>query len=155
MANFPRAEIQQTHDRYVALRDRVEAGEQPWSALAEFFTEDATFIDPAWGRVQGREAICEFMTNSMTGLEGWTFPSQWTMIEDNRLVTCWMNRLPGTRDDGSFYEAPGISTIYYAGNGLFSYEEDLLNMTHVMELIRESGWRPGPGAKAPPSPVPR
>ncbi len=155
MSDYPRSEVQEAHERYIALRDRVEAGEKPWSDLADFFTEDATFVDPAWGRVEGRDAIREFMTESMTGLEGWTFPSQWTMIEGNRIVSCWMNRLPGQRADGSFYEAAGISTLYYAGKGLFSSEEDLLNMTHVMELIRESGWKPGPGAKAPPSPVPR
>ena len=54
-------EIRATYERYVATRDRVEAGELGWDALAAFFTDDATFIDPAWGRVEGIAAIREFL----------------------------------------------------------------------------------------------
>ena len=39
-------EILNTYKRLVATRDRVETGELPWSALSQFFTEDATFVDP-------------------------------------------------------------------------------------------------------------
>jgi hypothetical protein len=56
-----REEILETYERYVSTRDRVEAGELGWQALADFFTEDATFIDPAWGRIEGRDAIRQFL----------------------------------------------------------------------------------------------
>jgi ketosteroid isomerase-like protein len=150
MPSHPRAEIEATHARYVATRNRVEAGELGWDALADFFTEDATFIDPAWGRIEGLPAIRTFLVESMAGLEDWSFPHEWAMVDGDRLVTCWQNRLPGRRADGSFYQAPGISLLTYAGGGRFSREEDLLNMVHVGELIRESGWKPGPGFHAPP-----
>jgi ketosteroid isomerase-like protein len=149
-SQIPPQEIRAAYDRLVATRDRAEKGSIGWEALGAFFTEDAVFIDPAWGRVRGRDAICQFMKESMGGLEGWVFPRQWTVVEGNRLVSCWQNRLPGRRADGSPYEAPGISIMTYAGNGLFSLEEDILNMVHVAELIRESGWRPGAGFTPPP-----
>ena len=82
-----REEILETYERYVSTRDRVEAGELGWQALADFFTEDATFIDPAWGRIEGRDAIRQFLEDSMAGLEGWTFPRQWTAVEGNLLVS--------------------------------------------------------------------
>ena len=44
----------------------------------------------------------------------------------------------------------GYSTLVYAGDGKFSYEEDLLNMAHVLEDLAASGWRPGGGFNAPP-----
>ena len=143
-------EIRATHERYVATRDRIEAGQLGWDALADFFTEDATFIDPAWGRVEGLAEIRKFLVESMSGLEDWRFPHQWLAIEGQRLVTHFLNRLPGRRADGSFYEAPGVSIFEYAGNGRFSFEMDLLNMAHVNELIRESGWRPPASFNAPP-----
>jgi hypothetical protein len=146
----PREEILAAYDRYVAQRDRAEAGEVGWDTLADFFVEDGWFSDPAWGRVEGRDAIRGFMTDSMTGLEGWSFPREWTEVQGDRLVSIWQNRLPGARADGSFYQATGVSIMTYAGGGLFVSEEDVLNMAHVMELIRESGWKPGPGAKPPP-----
>jgi hypothetical protein len=55
------------------------------------------------------------------------------------------------RADGSPYQVPGITVLLYAGEGRFSREEDLLNMVHVNEVIRESGWRPGPGFRPPPA----
>ncbi len=146
----PPEEILETYERYVATRDRVERGELGWAALAEFFTEEATFIDPAWGRIEGREAIREFLEQSMAGLEGWTFPRRFTAVQGNLLVSGWQNRLPGARADGTPYEATGVSILAYAGDGRFSYEEDVLNMVHVTELIRESGWKPGPGFHLPP-----
>ncbi len=146
----PEAEIRETHDRFLATRAAIERLEEPWDALGDFFTEDAWYVDPAWGRVEGLPAIRKFLAESMLGLEDWQFPTQWTVVEGNRLVSCWMNRLPGQRDDGSFYEAPGISTFEYAGGGKFASSYDLLNMAHIHELIAESGWRPGPGAVAPP-----
>jgi ketosteroid isomerase-like protein len=148
---YPREEILETYEHYVSTRNRVEAGELGWQALADFFTEDATFVDPAWGRIHGRDAIRQFLEESMAGLEGWTFPRQWTAVEGNLLVSSWQNRLPGQRSDGTPYEATGFSILAYAGDAHFSYEEDILNMVHVGELIRESGWKPGPGFRAPPA----
>ncbi|MGH7287657.1 MAG: nuclear transport factor 2 family protein [Myxococcota bacterium] len=143
-------EIQTCHERYLAARARIEAGQLGWDALADFFTEDATFIDPAWGRVEGLANIRKFLVESMAGLEDWRFPHQWHVIEDARLVSHFFNRLPGRRADGSFYEAPGVSIFEYAGDGRFRFEMDLLNMAHVNELIRESGWRPPASFNAPP-----
>lgn len=150
MTSYPREEILGAYEAYVATRRRVEARELPWDALADYFTEDAVFIDPAWGRVEGIDEIRTFLSESMAGLEDWDFPHQWTMIDGDRLIARWLNRLPGSRPDGSRYEAPGYSLMIYAGNGKFSYEEDLLNMTHVGELFRDSGWKPGAELNAPP-----
>jgi hypothetical protein len=151
MQSFPRAEIEAAHDRYLDARARVEAGGLGWEALADFFTADAVFIDPAWGRIDGRENIRIFMRESMTGLDDWRFPHQWRAIDRNRIVAGWQNRLPGRRADGSFYEALGISVIDYAGAGQFSREEDILNMVHVFELMKESGWKPTGPLHAPPA----
>ena len=44
-----------TVDRYHALRDRIDAGQErdAFGALADFYTEDAVYIDGAWGRLEG------------------------------------------------------------------------------------------------------
>lgn len=154
MTDHPREEIQRAVDRYLGIRETAER-EGDWAPLAQMFTEDATFIDPAWGRMRGREAIVNFMRDSMKGLESWTFPVDWIMIEGRRAVIKFRNRLPGCRDDGSFYEASGVQLLEYAGNGQFSFEEDIINMTHVYELITECGWIPGPEVVLPPEGVER
>jgi len=145
------AEIRATVDAYIALRARIEDGDATWLDLATFFTDDAVYIDPAWGRIQGIEEIRAFLVDSMRGLEDWRFPMRFAAIEGDDVVTVWTQVLPGQRDDGEPYRQTGVSLLRYAGDGKFSYEEDLLNMAHVLEDLGASGWRPGPGFTAPPA----
>jgi ketosteroid isomerase-like protein len=147
----PEAEVRAAVDAYVALRERIEAGEKTWIDLADFFTDDAVYIDPAWGRIQGIHEIREFLVDSMRGLEDWRFPMRFAAIEGDDVVTVWTQVLPGQRPDGDRYEQTGVSLLRYAGNGKFSYEEDLLNMAHVLEDLAASGWRPGAGFTPPPA----
>ncbi len=147
----PEAEIRAAVDAYVELRGRIEEGEATWVDLADFFTDDAVYIDPAWGRIEGIHQIREFLVDSMRGLEDWRFPMRFVAIEGDHVVTVWAQVLPGQRDDGRLYKQTGVSLLRYAGDGKFSYEEDLLNMAHVLEDIDDSGWRPGPGFRPPPT----
>lgn len=142
-------EALESYRRYVEQRERCVAGDDPWSAIGRWFTDDAVFIDPAWGRVQGRDEITRFLDHSMAGFEGWSFPEEWTMVDGDRVVTYWWNRLPGVRADGSAYQAPAFSLLHHAGGGLFDYELDVLNIAEVGDLVVESGWAPGAGASFP------
>jgi ketosteroid isomerase-like protein len=148
--SHPVDEVRATVDAYVALRERIEQGEAHWTDLATMFTDDAVYIDPAWGRIQGIDELRTFFDESMRGLEDWSFPIEFTAIDGDTVVVKWTQQLPGTRPDGSRYEQSGVSTLVYAGDGKFCYEEDLLNMTHVIEDLGASGWRPGPGFMSPP-----
>ena len=140
-----------TYDRFVALRDEIDIGKKTWSELANFFTEDAAYIDPAWGRIEGREAIREFFEASMAGLtgHGWSTPENWTMAEGPRLVSQW-DQVLGHRDDGTPFMVPGLSILYYAGEGLFCYSHDMLNMTHIGQTMRDMQWKPPATVNMPP-----
>jgi ketosteroid isomerase-like protein len=135
-----------TYRRFVALRDEIDLGGKPWSLLADFFTEDAAYIDPAWGRVEGREGIRRFFVESMTGLtgHGWSTPQNWVMAEGHRVVSQW-DQILGRREDGTPWLVPGLSILYYAGDGRFCYSHDMLNMKHVGEVMRAMGWKPPEG----------
>jgi len=149
MADFPRGEVQKAIDALHSIRDKASAGEMSWDALADLFTEDATYIDPAWGRFEGRKSIRQFLRDSMQGLEDWKFPTDWCVIEGKRVVSKFRNQLPGRRPDGTSYEVPGVSVLEYAGDGKFSFEEDIINMVHLYEVLKESGWVPGPNMRVP------
>lgn len=146
------AEAREAFAHYLEVRGRIQRGEVAWSALAdECFTDDVVFVDPAWGRTEGREAVAAFLDQSMAGLDDWTFPEEWTVVDGDRVVSFFWNRLPGQRPDGRPYQAPGISVLHYAGAGRFSYELDLLNMAEIGELMADSGWAPGGPMGQPPS----
>ena len=101
---------------------------------------------------EGRRPLptVEVQGHSMVGLDGWTFPEEWTMVEGDRVVSFWWNRLPGTTADGQPLQAPGLSILRYAGDGRFDYELDILNMAEVFELMKVSDWRPSAAMHAPP-----
>ena len=142
---YSRDEVQAAFERYLAVRDGINEGNGTWRDLAQFFTDDAVFIDPAWGRVEGLEAMKDSVFGeAMVGLESWTFPTEFFMIEGDTVVVKWLQVLPGTRADGRPFAQSGYSTLVYAGDGKFCYEEDLLNMAHVFEDIAESGFRFSP-----------
>ena len=145
------AESLQTYEQFVAIRDEIDVGRKPWSTLADFFTEDAAYIDPAWGRIEGREAIREFFEASMAGLtgHGWSTPENWTMAQGPRLVSQW-DQVLGQRDDGTPWSVPGLSILYYTRDGLFCYSHDMLNMTHIGQTMRDMGWKPPAGFNMPP-----
>jgi ketosteroid isomerase-like protein len=145
-----RDEVEAAVAQYLAVRERMDRGEGGWDEMADLFTDDATYIDPAWGLIEGNDAIRAFMSESMAGLEDWLFPIEWVAIDGDHVVVKWTQRLPGQRADGTHYDNSGVSLLTYAGGGRFSRSEDHLNMLHVYEVIGESGWRPGPGFSNPP-----
>ena len=137
-----REEVQATVERYLAVRDGIDAGNGTWADLAQFFTDDAVFIDPAWGRVEGIDEMkATVFGDAMVGLESWKFPTDFFVIDGDTVVVKWQQVMPGQHADGRLYAQSGYSTLIYAGAGKFRYEEDLLNMVHVFEDIKESGFR--------------
>lgn len=144
-------EAKATYKRYVATRDEIDAGRKPWRRLADFFTQDAAYIDPAWGRIEGRDNIGAFFERSMAGLTGygWSTPENWTMCEGHRLVSQW-DQIMGYKEDGTPQFVAGLSILYYAGDGLFCYSHDMLNMLHILQTLQEMRWMPPAGFAMPP-----
>jgi len=143
---FDHDEIDAAIRKYLAMRDSIDAdGKGEWSRLAEFFTDDAVFIDPAWGRVEGIDEIRSTVLGpAMVGLEDWKFPTDfYAVVGGDTVIVKWRQQIPGA--DGKVYEQSGCSTMVYAGKGKFRYEEDLLNMAHVMEDLAASAWKPKGG----------
>ena len=69
------------------------------------------------------------------GWEGWTFPYRGVYTgAGNKLVTHWMNRGPGQRADGSFYETPGISFLTLNDESKICRQLDMFDLTHQMKL---------------------
>jgi ketosteroid isomerase-like protein len=140
-------------DRYHALRERIDARLEPkgFGVLADFYTEDAVYVDGAWGRIEGRPAIARWLVDSMAGMEDWKFPVEFIAIEGIDVVVKWTQIMPRTRPDGTPYRQSAYSRLIYAGDGKFSYEEDVYNMAQVLEDVAASGWRPGGPMNFPPA----
>ncbi len=74
----------------------------------------------------------------LVGWEGWTFPYEGVYVgTDNRIVTHWLNRGPGRKADGGFYQTPGVSFISLDGNSQIIRQFDMFDLAHQMNLCDE------------------
>jgi hypothetical protein len=149
---YPREEVEAAVKIYVELRERIDRGDETsFGILADLYTDDAVYVDTAWGRLEGRPAIDEWLVDSMVGLGDWRFPIEFTAIEGDHVIVKWTQILPTMRPDGSPATQSAYSHLIYAGDGKFSYEEDTYNMTHVLEDITLTGWEPTERMNFPPA----
>ena len=139
MPAFSRDEIEAAFQEYEAAGRRAgDAGD--WSSWADHFTEDATYWEHLYGHMNGREEIRAWITSTMStfpGSEMPSFPSDWHVIdeENGRVVAYIQNRMrdPG---DGSIHQAANVSILQYAGNGQWSYQEDIYNVDDFATMIK-------------------
>jgi hypothetical protein len=148
LVSHPREEIEAAVARYVSVREQIDAGAASWTDLMPFFTDDVVYIDPAWGRIEGMDAFGRFLVESMAGLDDWLFPIEFTAIDGDNVIVKWTEVIP--KPDGTAATQSGFSRLIYAGDGKFRYEEDLLNMVHVLDDIATCGWQPTGPMNAPP-----
>lgn len=138
MGRWAREELEQAFDRYQAAALKG-AQEGDWRDWADLFTLDATYFEHQYGRFWGREAIYRWISGVMEPFpaNGMTaFPITWyTIDEDKGWIICEvMNRMEDL-GDGVIYQEPNITILHYAGNGLFSYEEDAYDRQRMGEMV--------------------
>jgi ketosteroid isomerase-like protein len=141
MGRWGRDELEEAFDHY--RRTALEAGTSgDWNAWADLFTEDATYVEHNFGTFGGREAIRGWITATMASFPGNQmpqYPIEWYVIDDERgWIVCQVwNRMvdPG---DGSLHQAYNFTLLKYAGNGKWSYEEDIYNPEAFARMIE--GW---------------
>lgn len=145
MPAFPRAELDEMVDRWLAENERCEqAGD--WRPLALMYTEDATYgwnVGPEQDFMAvGRDEIRDIaLGQEMEGLEGWRYPYQKIIVDDRQgeVIGLWKQIAEATRPDGTAYEVPGIggSWFRYGGNGMWSWQRDFFDFGNVSAVYLE------------------
>jgi hypothetical protein len=140
MVQWSRDELESAFERQKQIVVEISKS-WDWSRFADQFTEDATYAEHSYGTMHGRERIREWIVSTMNtfpGNEMPFFPSSWYSIDEAKgWVICeFLNRMkdPG---DGSIHERPNISVLKYAGDGLWSYEEDAYNPLNFLPMVQE------------------
>jgi len=135
--SFPAGEIEEA---YAALHRQVQgfADSGDWHGFADLFTEDATYVEHAYGTFHGREEIRAWSTETMTTFPGGVmtgFPLAWSVVDASasRLV-CEVRNLMPDPGDGSVHEQSNLTIMTYAGDGLFSREEDVYNPLRFLRM---------------------
>lgn len=146
MPEYPREELEEMMQRWLAANKRAEA-EHDWSKhLGPMYTEDAHYswnVGPneefnAYGRKQIQEIALGYQ---MKGFEEWRYPYHDVIIDPQRgaVIGFWKQRSPFQRPDGSYYEAAGIggSWFEYGGNYQWRWQRDFFDLGNTKELFFE------------------
>ncbi len=140
MGKFTREELEQALEIYNKARDEAsQTGD--WSIWASVFTEDAHYVEHVYGEFDGRDAIRDWITKVMAPFPHMTFPQDWVAFdeENDAIVFQCQNRLEHPTDpNGKPFQFPSWTRLIYAGNGQFSYEEDVYNpMRDANQVVSE------------------
>lgn len=113
-----------------------------WTLFAGLFTEDADYNEHAYGRFHGRDRIAAWAVRTMTTFPGNCmddFPVRWSVFDADRgWIVCEIRNLMRDPGDGSRHETSNTTILHYAGENLFSYEEDVYNPMNFAQMV--AGW---------------
>lgn len=128
MPRFTRDELMAALDHYTKVVE-VCSSTGDWAPFADLFTEDVHYIEHAYGEMHGREAVREWIIGVMKPFPHMRFPHTWVAIdeENGAIVTEIINALDHPTEPGKVFGFPNITRLVYAGDNLFSSEEDVYN----------------------------
>jgi hypothetical protein len=140
MGRWTRDELEDAFANY--RRTALEAGNSgDWNAWAELFTEDATYVEHHYGTMGGREAIRRWICDTMGTFPGDAmphFPVEWYVIDEDRgWIVCQIWNRMADPGDGSVHQAYNFTLLKYAGDGLWSYEEDIYNPASFGVMVKD------------------
>lgn len=121
--SFDRAEINEAFAHFVDVGDRGD-----WNSWADLHTVDGVWNECHLGRFEGREAIREAITSVMASAPSeMYFPVEWSIIDGDRVVFYPAQCLPDPTGGDTVYRFGCVTILEYAGDGQWSYQEDVYN----------------------------
>jgi hypothetical protein len=135
---FTQDEIEAAFDRYRAAA--AEAGRTGnWELFLECFTDDVHYIEHHYGEFHGKQAVRDWIVPEMAK---WPFnqmtsyPWDWYVIDVERgWIVGQLANVMNDPGDGKDYRAANWTRLVYAGDGLFSEEEDVYNPAEFAPMV--------------------
>jgi hypothetical protein len=99
--------------------------EEDWWGWASLFVPDVFYHDYFWGPLHGRAEVDVWINAVMKGVPEIYTVYDWHVIEGDRVVFHCQNRRDNPDAEGPpYFDFPGLSVLRYAGDGLWTSEED-------------------------------
>jgi ketosteroid isomerase-like protein len=141
MGRYARDEILEAFEAYKKARDEASRSGD-WGIWAAVFTDDAHYVEHAYGEIDGRAAIQAWIEGVMAPFPTMTFPQEWWVLDEERdaVVFCCQNQLPEPyQEDGTPFQFPNWTRLVYGGGGKWKSEEDIYNPTRDAPRVFK-GW---------------
>ena len=148
MEKFSKSELAQAFAHYRQVKNECSRTGN-WSPFADMFTEDCYYIEHAYGDFKGREAVRQYIISVMAPFPTMTFEEDWIVYDEERGAIIWQLQNvfppPNNPETGKPFAFPNISRLVYAGNMMFSEEQDWYNpsgrLIHVHAAPTTKAWR--------------
>ncbi|MEM9256910.1 MAG: nuclear transport factor 2 family protein [Pseudomonadota bacterium] len=144
MRQLSEATLRATADKLIAAHEQASRTGDWLFFVDEIYADDCVYTCQYAGvmdvTANGIDEIkaTHYGRDMQVGWEGWTFPYIDVYVgSGDTLVTHWMNRGPGERPDGSYFETPGISFITLNADARICRQFDLFDLAHQMRLCDE------------------
>jgi hypothetical protein len=133
--------LRATADKLIAAHDEASRTDDWIFFVDEIYAQDCVYtcqyagvMDVAANGIDEIKAT-HYGRDMKVGWEGWTFPymSVYTGAQ-NELITHWMNRGPGTRADGSYFESPGVSFLTLNEQARICRQFDMFDLADQTKL---------------------
>ena len=131
MTQYDRKEVEAAYQNFVAVGYSGD-----WNAWADLHTEDGVWIEHHLGTFEGREAIRKAILDVMKPVPMMFFPVGWRAIDGNRVVFYPWQVMPDPKGGDEVYRFGCVTILEYAGDGLFSLQEDLYNPREADEVMK-------------------
>ena len=130
----PREEVERELHAYRERGNKAVATGD-WDQWADQFTTDARYLEHHYGRFEGQDGIRAWINGVMQPFPSMEFPITWYSIEGNRVSALIPNVLPDPKGGPDGYGFDVNVILHYAGNGKWSYEEDVYNPREAKDVI--------------------
>jgi len=97
---------------------------EDWRAWAALFTDDVVYYERVLGTMRGREAVLTWIEPLMVAYPEIYGVYRWHMVDPSGRVVFAMENRRDRPGGGAPIDFPGLSVLQYAGDGLWSMEED-------------------------------
>lgn len=144
----PPQEVEREFQRY-RERGNLAVATGDWHQWADQFTADARYHEHHYGRFRGQDEIRRWITSTMGPFPDMYFPLDHHIIDGNRVVAVIPNCLPDPSGGDAVFRFDVHVILHYAGDGKWSYEEDVYNPAEAERTI--GAWIAA-GGKLPPGP---
>jgi hypothetical protein len=139
-STFSRDELAQAFENFEATLDRA-ASTRDWDPWVEHYTPDITYVEHAVGTMRGRDEVRAWIWKTMESFPGnymTAFPSLWTVIDEpTGRIICELDNPMRDPGDGTIISATNISIFTYAGDGMWSRQEDVYNPLRFVSATRK------------------
>lgn len=144
MTNLSDATLRATADKLIAGHEEASRTNEWTFFVDEIYAVDCIYTCEYAGVMEvtanGIDEIkaTHYGRDMAVGWEGWTFPYKGVYTgTGNKLITHWLNRGPGKRADGSYFETPGVSFLALNDDAKIERQLDVFDLAHQMKLCDE------------------